>query len=1575
MPQELKQVNGRWVVTGDLRSSDLVPKAPAERIKPVAVKPKPSKAKPRKPWWAQVVNDLQYEANQLRTNPLRSLDRATSTAMRALPTGILLKQGTLGFAGANDNLARLGYSAVQRMQGRKKADPSAGRYGEFLDRKIDNTYRFLGATPPSQMTPEQREGDQFRRAVVGNFMAEGATGKMQAALQATTLLGRTLRGGAAFALNEALATAFEDNTGGNPVNALNMIPGVNLPGAVNVGQDDMLDAFLKSVGPNAAAGLALGGAVGGAVGGFRNIRRNIRAQRAVQREAQERAKQEAMGFIQKDDADGYGFTPQAMEPPEPVAAPTPQRTPAEEFQQANAAMEERLGMRPAAEAEPAPAAAPEAPDAPATAPGASTPAPAAAPTRSLAEVLGYAPDPRVVGRPDVYSDVQKWLQQREAAADPETAAYEQWLERNQQIRGIPSRQMEMGGPVRNPDQPLPEADPTINYWDYDPSLPESTALGRSISELSDQELLTVANNPGLPVVERVNQVIEARGAIDAPPPLSAQMVMAPTDRLADDYLERMNRALEAREDYQLRPLFDPEANPDLWRRAQAISGVDDPSQLSKADMLDTFRALQGEGQAPIANRLMGAQMMPTADIAAAPKVFQYKGGVDEQGQQIGNSLEGLERWDPAAEGIPQVWRDAAGEIGPAGQTYVVNGHNRLAAAQRMGIPSLRVEFLDAATAAEARLLGAVANVSAGSGTVFDAAKLAREYNISDPAQLKALGKPGASGFWKDGIALGRLPEDVFTAAVNDQISVGKAAIIGGSGADEETMRSAYRYLVQQGPDNVTEGRLRQMMAMAVRSPAASSADQPDLLTGTEWGQQFNAGMLAKADLAQAVEQMLKREKKLFGTVGRQAGQIERVGQVDAGAAKEISSEASRAFTLFDQMKFESGPIGDLLNENAPRVLAGESAGEVAKSLKNRLAAEIKRLMGEEVGPVTDVVQEDMFAAAGRAADAPEEPMAAPQQPVDLTPEERIATEAQVLHQATSGGEVRPPGTPMPELPEPAQVRLDEIDPDAPITPGSKTAQAVADEVRLAIEHKRMDAAMGWEQEQAVRDGTNYHDLTYDQKQEIRNAVAGVPDVRPVKEMPPANTKAGKDIRKKISNLEELISNSRDVRLPAARERGNTEVAQQLEASIPKWEKQLADLQAEYGIEPALAPAPARPEPLRLTESAQQPELLLPQDLSRSSPRYGRYTVAFESDLDRAAYVLANDAVRPSKAAPKFRQVVKEAGLDLDAVVAHGKRVKAALKQAAKEGAVGGQLELPAQPWRDGGPIDEMSVEGRDIIDIRELDDITDAGVRARRQAAALKIIRQVAGPEVEVRFEDEYLKKIKGPEWGGDGKAMTLQGGFYRFSEDLIMVRGVLRGSDQDVAEAAFHESFHRLQYMAFGDKEAAVLNSAWARIKTAVGANHVMGAPRSGKPIAYSETQAAAFQRYAEARRNGQDPVVAMLGGYEAKTPVVEKALIRVVAAFDRIADIVEKLVNRFTLGTFDSTRGIFEKARRGALVEQADYAFAEPMSGFEMMTRGKGWRSTSYDWQEIQRTQRQIEANNQAMDDIRRKAQQEGC
>lgn len=1485
MPQELKQVNGRWVVAGAQRSSDLVPvaKPAGQQIKP---QPAPSARRSQqqaKPWWARLGNDLQYEINQLKKDPLSSYKRALGSQFQAATGGQGSRDLALGVYGAQDNALRLGYSTLQRIQGRKKADPTAGQFGQHLDQSAEQVYRLLGATPPSRMNQYERQYDQARRSVAGNLALAPFSPGLGAAT-ATTAAGGAIRGGAAFALNEILSTVFDDFTGGNPVNLINDMTGLKLPGAVNVGQDDMVDAAAKSIIPNALTSLAVGAGAGVAVSGFRNIRRNIRAQRAVQREVAQRAKQEAMGFLQKDEADAFGFTPQARQPVETPAAPAPEPT----FQEANAAMEERLGMRPPA-VEPAPTATPEV----------------------------AAPGPRPI--PTI-----------------ENATTENF-----------------GGARDATTQPLPEADPSIDYWTYDPDLPESTALGKTLEDLSDQELMTVVSNPGLPVVERVNQVIEARAAVEPRLPVSAEMVMAPADRLADDYLETVTRKLGGREDYELRPLFDPEVNPQLWQRAQALTGVDDPSQLSKADMLDTFGAMAADGQAPIVNRMMGGQMLPTGEVQAAPQVFQYKGGVNEAGEQIGNSLEGVVRWDPNAENIIQVWRDANGEIGQPGAVYVVNGHNRLAAAKRLGIPSMRVEYLDSPTAGEARLQGAISNVSDGKGTVFDAAKLAREYGITDQAQLKAMGKPRNSGFWKEGIALGRLPEDVFAAAVNGQLgeTTRKAVIIGESGANEETMRSAYRYLVQQGPDNVREGLLREMLAMAGHSPAASSSDgvQGTILDGTEWGQQFNAGMLAKADLASSVRLLLSREKKLFGTVGRQSGQIERVGQVDAGAAKEISGEASRALAIFDELKYQTGPVGELLNEGTTRVLAGEEPAAVAKGIKNRLAAAINEAMGKEVAPATDVVQEDMFAAAARAANEP-------QAPIELTPEQRMAAEAQALHQGIAGGELRPPSAPLPELPEPARVRLDEAQAELAaggLQPGSKAAQAAADEVRLAIEHKQADAAFAWDQEQALRDANGHENLTFDQKKDAGTGEVFTPEVMSPDSQQPRVADIFRDLMRSMAESDARLFREID---------GLTKVTR----------KSINELSG-------LAGAPVRPEPLRITAGAQQPQFTLPQELSKSAPRYGRYTVKFESDLDRAAYVLANDAVKPSKAAAKFRASIEAAGMDAAEVVAHGKRVKAALKKAA-QGNSAGQVELPAQPWAGQLPDLEMAYEWTSKPNDPDFVKAENERIlRRERQDLALEIIRKVAGPDVAVRFEDQYLVGIRKAEWGGDGKKKALKGGFYRLEEDLIMIRGILRGRSSDTAEASFHESFHRLQYLALGEKEAKVLDSFWARMKIAIGSNHVEGI--DGLPVAYSESQAVAFQRYAEARRTGKNPVIAMLGGFSPERPLIEKLAARVISGFDNVIDFAEKLYNRLALGTFDSTKAVFERARRGALVEQSDYAYEEVGSGMDMMLSAGGWRRKSWDLREIptkagaDRVRQQIEVNNQTMDDIRRKAQQEGC
>jgi hypothetical protein len=138
----------------------------------------------------------------------------------------------------------------------------------------------------------------------------------------------------------------------------------------------------------------------------------------------------------------------------------------------------------------------------------------------------------------------------------------------------------------------------------------------------------------------------------------------------------------------------------------------------------------------------------------------------------------------------------------------------------------------------------------------------------------------------------------------------------------------------------------------------------------------------------------------------------------------------------------------------------------------------------------------------------------------------------------------------------------------------------AEEARLAAEYKERDTAMQQEVARAEREAMGYHDMTFDQKK----AEAGIAEGWVPKELPPATSKAGKDLTKKINQLEEILSNSRDVRLPAAIDRRDRLAAQgmptqqmdelidQLTGQVTKSQAQLDKLRAEYGIEPA-APAP------------------------------------------------------------------------------------------------------------------------------------------------------------------------------------------------------------------------------------------------------------------------------------------------------------------------------------------------------------------------------------------------------------------
>jgi hypothetical protein len=1006
----------------DPRTGKVVPKGALGFGQPVAperppaprAKPKP-KAKPT-PWWGvgpggfslnKLANDLRYEARQLVTDPLKSVERASRATMRGTVPGIAFSQGTVGATQATANAVRAGIEWKQRAQGRKQTDYTTSPAGRAVDRVVDHVYRSAGETPPSEMTADQKGADDMRSALV-----LGVAGGMGLQLGLKALSGvrfvgpaaqtlanamdptraQTISGGLAriafdAAASEAVTSPLDYTaTGGSAAGLVDMVLGTKID-PVKPGMA-FPDAAAAAFIPNVAFGSGLGAM-------FMGINRARRGQRVVQQTAvQPRAELETAGLTQADpDTGAAAFTEEALT--------------GTSLREANAALEEKYGIK--------------------------TPEPA-----------------------------------QEPAPAPE----------------IPSQAMEPGGAVT--DGELPTADPGLDPWaiEYDPELPEADVALSQIKNASDAELLDAVRSGG-PVLNTLDEQMAMRQPLEPDPALSTELNTAPTDRLAapiTPFAQQWQR-IGQKDPQQLLNVLHPEVNPALADKAQAMFGKQ-WEELTPADAVDTLQAAANEGATVIPNRLLpGQQIVPTGDLKIDPGRFQYKGGTDARGVQRGSSLEGVDRWNTDMEGVVEVWQDPAD-----GNYYVVNGHNRFAKAKELGIPTLAVKELIADSPEQAKTAGALSNIASGGGRPIDAAWFMKGAGVTDPAQLEAMGVPLSpdSGHGLAGFQLSQLPDDILRAVESGQIKERMGRIIGGSGASEESMRGAYRYLVEN--NGVTEGRLRNMLEMSRQmtgdAQAAGGGDQIDLLKGTDWDQTFNKQMIAVADLADEVGALLKREKRLFTMADANSAALEAKGsRIDKASAQAVADANARAIDFFQRTWMEVGPIRDLLNEGGTRVANGENKGAVAKQIKNRLVGQLGDLMGEEAVVRADVVQEDLLTQA-------------PQQLDELLPDDRQAMEMLAIQRAIQNGEVRPPETPIPELPIDSGVDLVKVQRDlAENTITDDVVQAMADELDLRAAQKAIDDAMAQEAEKAAREAQGYDLLTFDEKK-TTGAVDGFADPPP-----------------------------------------------------------------------------------------------------------------------------------------------------------------------------------------------------------------------------------------------------------------------------------------------------------------------------------------------------------------------------------------------------------------------------------------------------------------------------------------------
>jgi hypothetical protein len=135
-----------------------------------------------------------------------------------------------------------------------------------------------------------------------------------------------------------------------------------------------------------------------------------------------------------------------------------------------------------------------------------------------------------------------------------------------------------------------------------------------------------------------------------------------------------------------------------------------------------------------------------------------------------------------------VWRDPAD-----GLTYVVDGHHRVELANRLGVPELNVQFLDAPDATGARAQGAFINMAEGRVTALDVAQFLRDTGTT-PEDLAKRGISLPAALTRDGVALARLAPDVFDQVATGKISRAWGTAIGALLEDpvhqRETLRAA-----------------------------------------------------------------------------------------------------------------------------------------------------------------------------------------------------------------------------------------------------------------------------------------------------------------------------------------------------------------------------------------------------------------------------------------------------------------------------------------------------------------------------------------------------------------------------------------------------------------------------------------------------------------------------------------------------------------------------------------------------------------------------------------------------------------
>ena len=333
------------------------------------------------------------------------------------------------------------------------------------------------------------------------------------------------------------------------------------------------------------------------------------------------------------------------------------------------------------------------------------------------------------------------------------------------------------------------------------------------------------------------------------------------------------------------------------------------------------------------------------DIEVDPVRLQFKAAGQTKTGQSG-SLTKITKYNKDLAGVVSVWRDPVN-----GKTYVVNGHNRLAAAKRHQIPTINVRYLDAPDAATARVKGAMQNIAEGNGTGVDAAKIIRETKMGAEEMIQQ-GISPSGVVMKKAIPLSKLPSGLFDQVATGKLTEDMGVAIGSSNAPDQVMFDLAKAAKKKGwsAAKTAEAGLiaKQSSVFEVKDPNALPLLGYDTFTTSNFENQVNVRI--------AIRQQLRSEINALGVAAntKKAGTLTDAGNIiDVDASKAARDESLQGEIVFNRLVGTEGKLSDLVNDLIKQVKGNKKAATVVQANIQK----IKTVLREEATLATNKKQD------------------------------------------------------------------------------------------------------------------------------------------------------------------------------------------------------------------------------------------------------------------------------------------------------------------------------------------------------------------------------------------------------------------------------------------------------------------------------------------------------------------------------------------------------------------------------------------------------------------------------------------